>query len=258
MPQAKRSLLPESTKRRINPYADTIESAMECLARIEENITKALTVNMQVKARETNRRRKTIRIGFVANSDSVGWHWAVPQGENYLLRRISLVGDVTGLYALMVGYPNARGLRELMNANNTVTFNDGSGGFGYSDAFDNTIYVRSGEDVYIQSVAATASGAAHTIVVSMEVEEFIPVKRDITEAENLSYVAPEEMDEADAVDSLPPSIVDAQPVPGEHFMSPEDAEELNSGTLDVHAHAPNDEGRILLPDVAKHLPPHLQ
>lgn len=257
MPQAKRSLLPESTKRRLNPYGDQIQEAMRCLGEIESKIEQALTVNMQTKARETNRRRKTIRMGYAAGSDSVGWHWAVPQGENYLLRRLALVADTTGFYAMMVGYPNARGLRELVNANNAVTFNDGSTGFGYADSFDNTIYVRSGEDVYIQFVGGAGQAATKTIVVSLEVEEYMPVKRDITEAESYSLDVASEMDEADAVDSLPPGMVDAQPVPGEHFMSPEDAEELQAGSLDVHAIGGN-EGTILLPDVAKHLPPHLK
>lgn len=256
MPAPKRSLLPDTAKKRINPYGDTIDRAMAHLAAVEAKIDKALLVSLQVKARETNRRRKIIPVGYVANSDSVGWHWQVPQGENYSLKRITLVADAAGTYVLMIGKPNAQGVREIMGANTAVTFNDGTTGNAYSDAFSNDIYVRAGQDVYIQFAGAAGAATSHTIVATLEVEEFIPVKRAISEAENLSLQVAPPMSEEDAVDSEPPSIIDAQPVPGEHFQSPEDAEELREGSLDVHATAP--ESTPLIPDAAAHLPPHLR
>jgi hypothetical protein len=256
MPTPKRSLLPEPARKRMNPYGDTLDLAMERLGNIEANIAKALAIKMPEKARETNRRRKVILQGYVANSDSTGWHWQVPQGENYLLRRLSLVGDISGVYMVLIGDANARGLRELVNATTAVTFGDTSTGFAYSDAFNNDIYVRAGQDVYIQF---SGSVNGHTIIVNLEVEEFVPVKRSVTEEENYAIQMEPVYDEADAPDSLP-GMIDAHPVPNEHFTSPEEMEELADDDLLAGAAATGNgmPAQPLIPDVVKHLPPHLR
>jgi hypothetical protein len=255
MPAPKRSLLPEPARKRMNPYGDTLDLAMERLGNIEANIAKALATKMPEKARETNRRRKVILRTYVANGDSAGWHWQVPQGENYLLRRLSLVGDISGVYMVLIGDANARGLRELISATTAVTFADTSTGFAYSDAFNNDIYVRAGQDVYIQF---SGSVNGHTIIANLEVEEFVPVKRSVTEDENYAMQMEPMFDEADAPDSLP-GMIDAHPVPNEHFSSPEEMEELADDDLLAGAAAGNGmPAQPLIPDAAKHLPPHLR
>lgn len=259
MPQPARRRLLDDVVRKNNPYTDTISLAMERLEAIENALQKDLPKALQSIARQKLTRRRVIRMGYTANTDSQGWTHKLPEGRLYTLKRITIVADATGAYGLFIGSQDAGGLREVMNATQAVTFNNGATGYGYSDAFSNDIVALGGQDIYIQFLGGAGAAATHTIVASLEIEFDAPVKRDITESENYAIQVEPLETERDEVDGTETGLTGDRPDLAAHF-SPDTEMDMEGDNLSiVHTQEDQEETETqLLPNAAAHLPEHLR
>lgn len=259
-----------ATKRRlINPqsYNDTLDEAMGRLKSIEDAILKNNLVQRQEQARTQDLRRRVIRKGFIAGSGPDGWHEGCPRGREWLLKRITVIYQTVNYCYVMVGNMNSIAVsggslalpttvREVCPVTSNFNYwTDGTVGAIYSDAFDNDIYVRGGEEIYLGVTTNLAVNASVSMYATLEVEEFVPVERYITEAENLSQHVANLDTERDELDLDAVGYSGDRPQPEEHYpIDPEDdGEPLTDDDMpDVQKEQP------LIPDVAAHLPPNLR
>ena len=253
MPQPPKPVLAVGQRaRRINPYTTTIDMAMDRLAKIEDGIRQSVQEALRATAREMDIQRRVVRKGYAANSDSVGWHEQNRTNHNWVLKRIAIVTDANNPVVLFVGSPDARGVRELFPATSftNVTFQNGSAGYVYTDSFDNDIFVRASEDIFIQQSGAALS---HLLLVTLEVEEFVPYREQLSESETFAISGtplPAEPAQAPGVNMT------QDPDEFERHEAPGTVELLQDDDLDVGI--VTQDAVPLIPDAAAHLPPHLR
>lgn len=250
MPQPKRRLITG------NPYQNTIDKAMGQLASLESSIREATAKNAMVSARVQDKTRRLIVKGYQANSDSVGWHAQIGEGHNYLLKRINITADQnTAPILVLVGRQDALGVRELIPTSELVAviFSNGSTGFTYSDAFNNDIFARAGDDIFIQVSGAATS---HTIIASIEAEMAVPHSVVMTETEKLSRQVAEPAQDVADVEQTPVAV---DPEEAERHTNPGTLEDMEESDLYVDGgELAQEDAKVLIPDAGAHLPPHLR
>jgi hypothetical protein len=242
------------TRRRPSPYDVTISQAMDRLTNIEVEIRKSTQTALRSQAREMDMMRRVVRKGYTANSDTVGWHEQNRSNHDWILKRVAIATDANVPLILFVGSTDARGVREIFPASafTNFTFANTSQGWVYADSFDNDIYVRHSEDIYIQ---ASGGGTGHLLLVTLEIEEFVPFRTEISE------------DEAFAISGTPMPVSPEQAPAINMTQDPDEFERHETpGSVSLLADddlAPDDteadmDGRPLIPDASAHLPPHLR
>jgi hypothetical protein len=245
----------EHKRRRLitNPYEATIEQAMDRLGKLESAIRENTATANQEKSRTLSKYRRTIRKGFTANQDLVGWHAQIGAQHDLLLKRITVVAVTQLSFMLLVGNTNNQAVREFLPSTEfyAVTFQNGSTGFCYSDAFSNEIYVRGNDDLYVHT--ADGSPTTHTFQVLIEAEEYVTHERYLSENEitALDY-GPERTSRDD------PDSEENQNYAGDG-IDVDDAHLVNDADGDPHVgNTDNDTtSTFLVPDAAAHLPPAL-
>jgi hypothetical protein len=248
-----------TTKRRLidkmpNPYSETIDQAMTRLGTLEEAVRANTEMTLRSEAREMSSKRNLYRPSYVANTDKAGCHYQNRTGHDWLIKRISFSTNapVNSPFLFIVGSLDIHGIRELMiTSAATVSTPDGVTAFTvYSGAFDNDLYIRAGQDLWLIE-AADSTGIAYTVYANLEVEEYTPYQELFTEAENYAMQAGPIHHGVD-VDQMG---VTADPDEADrHFVDDEQADDLAAGTVD----ADSSDERILLPDANSKLPPHLR
>lgn len=244
----------ESGRNRLNPYANTVQEAMNRLGSMQKAIEAMTEENLRISAREQTEQRKLIRHGYAAGSDSVGWHLQNRSGHDWRLRRITVLtnAQLAGPLGLFIGSQGPAGLREVIPTTQltALTFSTGETYSGYSDAFDNDIYVRSGEDIYLYACAA-GGVTANTILAALEVIEYVPYRDLVTEDETFAMTGTPEPNQPERA---PSGTID--PDEFQRHEQTADIEAYETDSEDVAPKGKSEGG--LIPDAALHLPEHLR
>jgi hypothetical protein len=252
---------------KLNPYQNTIDRAMQSLASLEESIRKSTLENLRSSAREMRAKRFVLRQGYLAGTNpAVGWMYQNSTDRDYLLKRLNIVFPTAATIAiewvLQIGGENAAHVREVGSVETPpdattaklYTFGDGSVGQIYSDSFDNDVYLRAGESMYIN----VSSGADTTMIVSIEIEQLVPYNYAMTETERLSRAVAPKVNQD--VANIAEVAVTVDPDEAErHVGDPDVLEDMQDSNLYVEgSQLSDDDGRLLIPDAEAHLPDHLK